>query len=208
VPARQPNAFATGRSPAHAAVAVTDGLLEILDNDEVEGVLAHEIAHIRNRDTLIMTVAATFAGALTLLADMVRWSALFGGLSHQDEEEGGYGGLGVLALAIVAPTAALLLQLAISRSREYAADELGARLCGRPLSLANALVRIERAAHQLPMVVNPATAPLYIVHPFAGGEVLGWIGSLFQTHPPTEARVHRLYALSRREPRQTRGWAF
>lgn len=205
VPERQPNAFATGRSPAHAAVAVTDGLLEILGGDEVEGVLAHELAHIRHRDTLIMTVAATFAGALTLMADMVRWGALFGGMSERDEDDR-ISGAGALILAIVAPLAALLLQMAISRSREYAADEAGARYSGRPLSLAQALVRIESAAHQLPMHVTPATAPLYIVHPFAGQGALGWIGSLFQTHPPTEVRVARLYALAGMAPRQAPGW--
>lgn len=184
-----PNAFATGRDPAHAAVAVTTGILALLDAPELRGVLAHEFAHIKNRDILITTVAATIAGAIAALANIVQFAALFGG--HDDDEEGP-GLLGSLALLIVAPIAATLIQLAVSRSREYAADATGARLVGDPLALAGALGKLERGAWLRPMAVNPAAAPLFIVHPFSGGGVPG----LFSTHPPMPERIARLEAMA------------
>lgn len=182
-----PNAFATGRSPAKGAVAVTTGIRRILSPDELAGVIAHELAHIKNRDTLISTIAATFAGAISMIADMAFWGMLFGG---SDEEEGGAGG-GLITL-IVAPIAALLIQMAISRSREYAADADGARILGNPLPLASALERLEMAVQRRPMQVNPATSHLYIVNPMIGGGML----SLFRTHPETEKRVAALHALA------------
>jgi heat shock protein HtpX len=185
-----PNAFATGRDPAHAAVAVTTGIMELLDARELRGVLAHEVAHIRHRDILLTTVAATIAGAISGLANVFQYTALFG--HHDADDEEGPGVLGGLALLIVAPIAALLLQLAVSRSREYAADATGARLTGDPLALAAALRRLERGIWLQPLAVNPAAAPLFIVHPFNGDGLL----RLFSTHPPLAARVARLEALA------------
>jgi heat shock protein HtpX len=186
-----PNAFATGRSPRHAAVAVTTGLLRLLDWEELEGVLAHELAHVRHRDTLIMTIAASLAGALSMLADMAMWGALFG-FNHSDEDDDGHPLAGLLGI-IVAPIAASLIQLAISRSREFWADEMGARLTHNPLALARALRKLENWRHMVPMTAgSPATAHLFIVNPFTGRGFT----SLFSTHPSTEARVARLEAMA------------
>lgn len=187
-PSDQANAFATGRNPEHAAVAVTKGLVRILDSKEVEGVLAHEIAHIKNRDILIGTIAASFAGAISLIANIVQWGAIFGGFGGNSDDEGGGGLIGALALAIIAPIAALIVQMAISRSREYLADQTGARIAGSPRGLANALQKLEYASRRVPMQVNAGAAHLFIVSPFSGRALL----SLFSTHPPVEARVERL----------------
>ncbi|MEW6066400.1 protease [Desulforamulus profundi] len=184
-PSHQPNAFATGRSPQHAAVAVTEGLLHLCDRDELEGVLAHELAHIANRDILVGTIAAAFAGAITWIANIIQWGAIFGGLRGDDEEGGG---IGALVLAMIAPIAATIVQLAISRSREYGADELGARIAGKPDGLANALLKLERAAHHIPMQVNPAASHMFITNPLSGRSVV----KLFSTHPPIQDRVQRL----------------
>lgn len=187
-----PNAFATGRSPNHASVAATTGILSILSEDELEGVMAHELAHVQNRDTLTSTIAATIAGAITWIAHMVQWGAMFGGRSD-DDDNSPLGMAGALIMAILAPIAAMLIQMAISRSREYAADESGARMCGKPLSLANALAKLERGASAIPLQGgNPSTAHLFIVNPFKGG-----IAGLFSTHPPMEQRIERLQQLSR-----------
>ncbi len=186
-----PNAFATGRSPSHSAVAATTGIMQTLNRDELAGVMAHELAHIKNRDTLISSVAATVAGAITMLADIAQWSLLFSMFTGGNEEEGGgIGGLiGTLLLIIVAPIAAMIIQLAISRSREYSADAEGARIMGDPLPLANALERLENAASQAgPVHVNAGTSHLYIVNPRRGGGLAG----LFSTHPPTAERISRL----------------
>ena len=191
IPTQTPNAFATGRNPQHAAVAVTEGILQLMDRRELEGVLAHELSHVVNRDTLITTFAATLAGAVSQLAMMWRWGALFGGGSYGDREERGGGGLGVLLAVLLAPLAALLLQLALSRRREYAADESGARLVGDPEGLADALEELERGNRQLPFDASPTTAPLYIVNPLSGEGITG----LFSTHPPTEKRIARLRAM-------------
>src|SRR6266496_289810 len=188
-----PNAFATGRNPSHAAVAVTEGILRIMSEDELKGVLAHELSHVRNRDTLIMTIAATLAGAITYLAQMAQWAAIFGG-GRRDDEEGGGGGLGmigVLIMAILAPFAALLIQMAISRSREYEADASGARLVGKASGLAHALEKLDLASRQVPMEATPATAHLFIVNPLTSGG----LASLFSTHPPIEERIARLRAM-------------
>lgn len=191
IPEEAPNAFATGRSPQHAAVAVTSGLLRLLDWEELEGVLAHELAHVRHRDTLIMTVAASLAGALSMLADMAMWGALFG-FGRSDEDEDGHPLAGLLGI-IVAPIAASLIQLAISRSREFWADEMGVRLTHNPLALAQALRKLENWRHVVPMTTgSPATAHLFIVNPFTGGG----FASLFSTHPSTEARIARLEAMA------------
>lgn len=188
VPGEQPNAFATGRDPAHAAVAVTAGLLHLLDTEEVEGVLAHEIAHIKHRDTLTMTVVATIAGAVMLLADMARWAMIFGGARSDDRE--GHNPLVYLLIMIVAPIAAMLIQLAISRAREYEADATGARLAGSPDGLISALRKLEQASRMIPMQASPSTAHLFIVNPLRG--MGGTLMSLFMTHPPIEERVRRL----------------
>ena len=192
IPQDTPNAFATGRNPEHAAVAVTEGILRILKPEELEGVLAHELAHIKNRDILISSVAAVFAGAISYLATMAQWGAMFG-MGRRDDDEGGGGGsmIGTLVLAIVAPMAAMLIQMAISRSREFAADATGARFvhAGRPL--ANALLKLEESNKQIPMQVNPAQAQMYIVNPLSGQSLM----RLFSTHPPIEERVARLMAL-------------
>jgi heat shock protein HtpX len=188
IPSDAPNAFATGRNPQHGAVAVTEGIMRLLDEDELAGVLAHELGHIRNRDTLIMTVAATLAGAITMLAHMAQWGAIFG-FGRRDGENGGGGGvLGLLFMAILAPIAATLIQLAISRSREYFADNTGAGIAGSPSGLSRALEKLHYASQRLPMEANPATAHLFIVNPLAGGS---WV-NLFSTHPPIEERIRRL----------------
>jgi len=191
-----PNAFATGRDPKHAVVAVTSGILNILSPEELRGVLAHEIAHIKNRDILISSIAATIGGAISMLAEMAFWSNLFGG---NDEEGNGIGSLiGSLLLFILAPIAAMIIQMAISRSREYAADATGAQICRCPLSLAKALEKLEMAARQLAPVaereINPGTAHMFIVNPLRGSA----IASLFSTHPPTEERIRRLYELAKK----------
>ncbi|AEG61019.1 zinc metalloprotease HtpX [Desulforamulus ruminis] len=188
-PSQQPNAFATGRNPQHSAVAVTEGLLHLCNRDELEGVLAHELAHIANRDILVSTIAAAFAGAITWIANMIQWGAIFGGMRGGDNEEGG--GIGALVLAIIAPIAATIVQLSISRSREYGADELGARIAGSPDGLANALLKLERAAQQIPMQVNPAASHMFITNPLSARSV----GRLFSTHPPIQERVQRLRQL-------------
>ena len=191
-----PNAFATGRSPSHAAVAVTSGILQILDPEELRGVLAHEIAHIKNRDILISSIAATIGGAISMLMDIAFWSAIFGG--GDDEEDGGIGNLiGGILTFVLAPLIAMLIQMAISRTREYAADETGAKICGCPLSLARALEKLEMAANELAPVaskeINPGTAHMMIVNPLKAD----FIAKLFSTHPPTEERIRRLRELAR-----------
>jgi heat shock protein HtpX len=188
-----PNAFATGRNPQHAAVAVTSGLMQLLSRDELEGVLAHELAHIKNRDILISSIAAVMAGAISYLASMAQWAMLFGGFRGDDEEGGGGNMLSGLVMMIIAPLAATIIQLAISRSREFQADATGAGICGRPHSLANALAKLEQGNRREPMNVNPATAQMYIVNPLSGGQIAG----LFATHPPIRERIDRL--LSRRD---------
>jgi heat shock protein HtpX len=188
-----PNAFATGRNPEHAAVAVTSGILRILSKEELMGVIGHELSHIQHRDILIGTIAATIAGAISMLATMARWGAMFGGFRSSDEEGGGGGNIFVVLLvSIFASIAAMLIQMAISRSREYLADEGGAHL-SHPLSLARALGKLEIAAQRIPMKANPSTAHMFIVNPLKGGRVL----SLFSTHPPIEERIARLEEMAR-----------
>ena len=188
LPSESPNAFATGRNPQHAAVAVTQGIVRILTPDELEGVLAHEMAHVKNRDILIGTVAATLAGAIMMLARFAQFSAIFGG--GRDREGGG--GLGLIAMAILAPIGAMVVQMAVSRSREYQADASGARFCGKPESLARALEKIAGAAKRTaPIEATPATAHMFILSPLSGKGMM----SLFSTHPPVEKRVERLRAM-------------
>lgn len=184
-----PNAFATGRNPEHAAVAVTSGILRILNREELAGVLAHELAHVQHRDILISTVAATIAGAISMLANMAQWSMIFGG--GRDREEGGGGIVGSLVMIIVAPIAAMLVQMAISRSREFEADRGGALISGNPMSLANALRKLERGVQAVPMEANPATAHMFIVSPLTGNAFF----KLFSTHPPMEERIARLESM-------------
>ncbi len=187
LPQATPNAFATGRNPQHAVVAATEGLERILSRDELMGVMAHELSHVRNRDILIGSIAATIAGAIGYLAHMAQWAALFGGLGGRDDEDGGP--FGLILLMIFGPLAAMLVQMAISRSREYAADRGGAQLCGNPHYLANALRKLEEANRQRPMPrVNEATAHMFIVNPLRGGG----LAALFSTHPPMAERVQRL----------------
>jgi heat shock protein HtpX len=185
-----PNAFATGRNPQHAVVAVTTGIMRILSRQELKGVLAHELGHVKNRDILIGSIAATMAGAIMILANMARWTAIFGGGRGDSEEGRGSGGmLGLLVMTIVAPLAAMLIQMAISRSREYLADASGARFSGNPLGLAGALEKLQLASQRLPMEnPNPATAHMFIVNPLSGRSLL----NLFSTHPPIEERIARL----------------
>ncbi|NCO83640.1 MAG: protease HtpX [Nitrospirae bacterium CG_4_10_14_3_um_filter_44_29] len=185
----QPNAFATGRNPKHAAVAVTTGIMRILNRDELSGVIGHELSHIRHRDILISTIAATIAGAISYLAQMAQWAAIFGGRS--DDEEGG-SPVAALVMMIVGPIAALIIQMAISRSREYSADEGGAQLAGNPRYLSSALRKLDTAAQQIPMDATPATSHMFIVNPLNGGGLL----KLFSTHPPIEERIARLESLS------------
>jgi len=191
IPTETPNAFATGRSPEHAAVAATEGILRILTPDELEGVMAHELGHVRNRDILISTIAATLAGAIMVLARMAQFSAFFGGGRNSEEGEGGGGILGLIVLAILAPLAAILVQMAISRSREYQADAAGAQISRKPRALADALEKLQQAAQALPMDAHPSTAHLFIVNPLTGGSLL----RLFSTHPAVEERVARLRAM-------------
>jgi len=191
IPSETPNAFATGRNPEHAVVAVTEGILRILDEEELEGVLAHELSHVKNRDMLISTVAATLAGAITYLAHMAQWAAMFGGRSR-DDEEGGSNPIAMIFLAILAPIAALLVQMAVSRSREFQADATGARVAGRPWGLMKALEKLQMANQAMPMPnATPATAHLFIVNPLSGQTLM----RLFSTHPPLEERIARLRAM-------------
>jgi heat shock protein HtpX len=193
IPSETPNAFATGRDPQHATVAATESILRILSLDELEGVMAHELGHIRNRDVLISTIAATMAGAIMMLARMAQFAAFFGGGRGSDDEEGGGapGILGTVLLAVLAPIAAMLIQMAISRAREYVADAAGAQISRKPRALADALEKLERAATAVPMNANPSTAHMFIVNPLRGSSLL----SLFSTHPPIAERVARLRAM-------------
>ncbi len=186
LPEQAPNAFATGRDPRHAAVAVTEGLLQLMDRREIMGVLAHELAHVKNRDILIGSIAATMAGAIMILANMARWSAIFGGM--RDDEEGGGGILGLIAMSIIAPIAAMIIQMAVSRSREYLADATGASFLGEGESLARALEKLGAYSGRLPMQASPATAHLFIVAPLSGRS----LANLFSTHPPLAERIARL----------------
>ena len=190
-----PNAFATGRDPDHSAVAVTSSLMRSLSPEELEGVMAHELSHVKNRDILISTLVASIAGAITMLANMAQWAAIFGmGRGNSDEEEGG-GLIGSLFMIILAPIAAMLIQMGISRSREFMADESGGRLSGNPMALASALRKIEYyAMHRTMPEATPATSHMFIVNPFAGSGA--WLMSLFSTHPPTDVRVQKLQELS------------
>jgi len=187
IPADSPNAFATGRNPEHASVAVTQGILGLLDDEELAGVLGHELGHVRNRDILISSIAATLAGAILFLARMAGWAAMFGGYDHDRDRDGG-GVLGALVLMILAPLAATLIQLAISRSREYAADETGADWTGNPQALARALEKLDAYAQRRPLEATPSTAHLFIIQP----HTREWLSSLFSTHPPIPKRVERL----------------
>jgi heat shock protein HtpX len=193
-PSEQPNAFATGRSPSRAVVCVTAGILKLVSREELEGVIAHELAHIKHRHMLVGTLAATMAGAVAMLGSVARWGAIFGGLGGRDDRDGGI--VGLLVVMIVAPLAAAIMNMAISRQNEYQADRTAARLTGRPMHLAGALKRLDAYAHRIPMAVNPAAAQLAIVNPLAA--VRGrnaW--NLFSTHPPTDERVARLEAMAR-----------
>jgi heat shock protein HtpX len=190
LPQDAPNAFATGRSPKHAAVAATRGLLRLLSREELEGVIAHELAHVKHRDTLISTIVATLAGAVMMLASIGRFGLLFG---FGDDDDNPLGALLGLVALIVAPIAALLIQMWISRTREFAADAGGARIAGSPRGLASALRRLESASRRVPMPANAATSHLFIVHPLSGRQ----LGRLFSTHPSTEERVARLQAMAR-----------
>ncbi len=189
IPTESPNAFATGRNPQHASVAVTHGILGLLNDEEMEGVLAHELGHVRNRDILISSVAATIAGAITMLASMGRWAMIFGGYGGRSREDrGGGGGLAALFMLIVAPIAASLIQLAVSRSREYQADATGAHFTGNPYALASALQKLDAYSRRLPMQATPSTAHLFIIQPLLGIS----FGNLFSTHPPIAKRIERL----------------
>ena len=191
IPSDAPNAFATGRNPNHAAVAATEGIMRLLTREELEGVMAHELGHVRNRDILIGTIAATIAGAISMLAHMAQWAMIFGGGRRSDDDEGAGGLIGSLAMIIIAPIAAALIQMAISRSREYEADASGARLCGNPLWLANALRKLHAGSQRVPLDANPATAHMFIVNPLRGGGLT----KLFSTHPPMEERIARLESM-------------
>lgn len=190
IPEGTPNAFATGRDENHAVVAVTEGILRILNKAELEGVIAHELAHIKNKDMLIGSIAATLAGAIVMLASMAQWAAIFGGGSRdRDDDRGGV--IGLIAMAILAPIAATVIQMAISRSREYIADEGGSRISGRPYDLASALEKLSRASEVIPLAANPSTAHMFIVNPLKGRSLM----NLFSTHPPIEERVARLRSM-------------
>jgi heat shock protein HtpX len=187
IPTESPNAFATGRNPHHASVAVTQGILNLLNDEELEGVLAHELGHVNNRDILISSIAATLAGAITYLGHMGRFAMIFGGMGGDRDDRRG-GGLGALLMLILAPIAAMLIQLAVSRSREYHADETGAQLTGNPYALANALSKLDAYSKRVPMAASPSTAHLFIIQPLLGVDV----GNLFSTHPPIAKRIERL----------------
>lgn len=190
IPSDTPNAFATGRDPHHAAVAVTAGIMRILNDEELEGVLAHELAHVKNRDVLISTIAATLAGAITYLAHMAQWAAMFGGRAG-DDEEGGSNPVALILMAVLAPIAAMLVQLAVSRAREFQADATGAQVAGHARGLAQALQKLQMANEAAPMAANPSTAHLFIVNPLSGSVLM----RLFSTHPPIEERIARLRAM-------------
>jgi heat shock protein HtpX len=190
IPENTPNAFATGRDENHAVVAVTEGITRILNRDELEGVIGHELTHIKNKDMLIGSIAATLAGAIVMLANMAQWAAIFGGVSR-DDDEGGGGLIGLILMAILAPIAATVIQMAISRSREFLADAGGARISGKPYGLAGALEKLQRASQAIPMDANPSTAHMFIVNPLTGGSLM----SLFSTHPPLEERIARLKSM-------------
>ncbi len=190
IPTDSPNAFATGRNPQHASVAVTHGILQLLNDEELEGVLAHELGHVSNRDILISSVAATIAGAITMLASMGRWAMLFGGYGNDRDRRGG-GGLTALFMLIVAPIAAAMIQMAVSRSREYQADATGAHFTGNPYALASALQKIDAYARRVPLQARPSTAHLFIIQPFLGASA-GMFANLFSTHPPIAKRIERL----------------
>jgi heat shock protein HtpX len=194
IPSPSPNAFATGRNPSHAAVAATEGLMQMLGREELEGVMAHELSHVSHRDILIQSVAATLGAAIMMLADMARWAAIFGG-GRSDDRDGG-SPIALIATALLAPIAAMIVQAAISRSREFAADDGGARLAGSGVPLASALRKIESAVQRVPLQTSPAAAHLFIMAPFAG-RGRGFL-SLFSTHPPTDARVERLMKITPR----------
>ena len=189
IPTESPNAFATGRNPQHASVAVTHGILGLLNDEELEGVLAHELGHVNNRDILISSVAATLAGAITMLASMGKWAMIFGGYGRSERDDRGGGGLAGLLMLFVAPIAASLIQLAVSRSREYQADATGAHFTGNPYALASALQKIDAASRRVPMQGTPSTAHLFIMAPLLGGVTFG---NLFSTHPPIAKRIERL----------------
>jgi len=187
IPKETPNAFATGRNPDNAVVAVTQGLLNLMERKEIEGVLAHELSHVKNRDILIGTIAATMAGAIMMLASMARWSAMFGG-ANRDDDGGGMGAIGMIAMSIIAPIGAMIIQMAVSRSREYLADATGAKIAGSPEGLARALEKLGAYARQIPMNASPSTAHMFIVNPLSGKG----LQTLFSTHPPMEERISRL----------------
>ena len=193
IPTDSPNAFATGRNPQHASVAVTHGILQLLSDEELEGVLAHELGHVQNRDILTSSIAATLAGAITILARMAYWGALFGGFGSGERRDREGGGLSALIMLIVAPFAALLIQLWVSRTREFEADHTGAELTGNPYALASALEKIAAASKRVPLVASPSTAHLFIMQPLLNGETLM---SLFSTHPPIQQRIERLIGRS------------
>ncbi len=195
IPQEQPNAFATGRDPNHAAVAVTEGIMRTLSKEELRGVLSHELAHVQHHDILIGTIAATMAGAISMLANMAQWAMIFGGGGRSNDRDGG-SPLGGLVMIIVAPIAALLIQMAISRSREFAADEGGAKISGDPLALASALKKLEAKTETISMDASPATAHMFIVNPLRPGGLM----SLFSTHPPMEERIGRLEAMAYGRP--------
>jgi heat shock protein HtpX len=197
IPSDSPNAFATGRNPNHAAVAATEGIMRLLTREELEGVMAHELGHVRNRDILIGTIAATAAGAISMLAHMAQWGMILGGFGgRRDDREGEGGFIGQLLLIILAPIAAALIQMAISRSREYQADASGAKICGNPMWLASALRKLQMGSQRVPLDANPATAHMFIVNPLHGGG----ISSLFSTHPPIEDRIARLESMAYGQP--------
>ena len=192
IPSQSPNAFATGRNPEHAVVAVTEGILQVMNREELEGVLGHELSHVKNRDILIGSLAAALAGVIMMLASMARWAAFFG-MGRERDEEGGGGALGLILMSILAPIAAVIIQMAISRSREFLADASGAKTVGNPLGLASALEKLARGSEMIPMEARPETAHMFIVNPLSGGSFL----TLFSTHPPIEERIARLRAMTR-----------
>jgi heat shock protein HtpX len=192
IPSDGANAFATGRNPSHAAVAVTEGIMRLMDERELTGVLAHELAHVKNRDILISSVAATLAGVIMMLANMAQWAAIFG-MGRSDDDERGGGMIGMLAMAFLAPVAASIIQMAISRTREFAADKTGAEMCGDPMGLASALSKLGLASERIPMDASPQTAHFFIVNPLSGQS----FARFFSTHPPLEERISRLRSMAR-----------
>ena len=199
IPSDAPNAFATGRNPNHAAVAATEGILRLLTREELAAVMAHELGHVTNRDILIGTIAATIAGAISMLAHMAQWGMIFGGFGgRRDDDEGAGGMIGSILMIILAPIAALLIQMAISRSREYEADATGARISGNPLALASALRKLQAGSQRIPLDANPATAHMFIVNPLRSGGIV----NLFSTHPPMEERIARLESMVYGQPLQ------